>query len=237
MARFCSAAAALCVLAYTSPAPLKAQTPTNPEIIASANGSATVTPDRATLVIDVRTQAATAQEASAMNTPIMNAVLAALSRIGHRPERIRTRGYTVQPTYRYDAGEMKPTGFTAYNAVTVRLEDVQQVGATLDAALGAGATHVGAVRFGSSEYERARRQALERAVANARLDAEAMARAAGGTLGELIAITTDAREVREEYSDVVAIAPPPSASGEIPINAGEQAVVVSVQGRWKFVKR
>jgi uncharacterized protein YggE len=236
MMRFYSAAA-LCVLAHTSPTPLSAQTNTAPEIVASANGTATIIPDRATVVIDVRTRAATTQEAAALNTPIMNAVLAALRGMGHRPERIKTRGYTVQPTYRYDDGEMKPTGFAAYNAVTVRLEDVQQVGATLDAALAVGATHVGSVRFGSSEYERARRQALERAVANARLDAEAMARAAGGTLGELIAITTDAREVREEYSDVVAIAPPPNPSGETPINAGEQAVVVSVQGRWKFVKR
>jgi uncharacterized protein YggE len=225
---------------HTNAPSLRAQTTAPPEIVATASGSATFNPDRATVVIEVRTEASTPQEASGRNAPIMTAVLAALRRIGHRSENISTRGYTVQPTYRYESGGPIPTGYAAYNAVTVRLEGgVQRVGETLDTALAAGATRVGSVRFESSQFERTRRQALEQAVINARQDAEVMARAAGGTLGELVSISTNIEPYREGgyVASVAAVAPPPFARGETPINAGEQTVMVSVEGRWRFVKR
>lgn len=235
MLRMSSTPLILIALLHALSLQLYAQTATTPEIVASANGTATVTPDRATVFVEVRTQGATAQEASARNTPIMNAVLAALRGMGYGADRISTRGYVVQPTYRWDSGvgQSISTGFAAHNAVTVRVDGVQRVGETLDVALAAGATRVG-VHLTSSEFERARRQALERAVANATQDAEALARAAGGTLGELILITTDARASRDE-GQVVAIAPPPGES--TPIDAGEQTITASVQGRWKFLKR
>jgi len=236
MLRNCWIRCVLLIMVPTASSPIAAQTSAGREIVVSGTGSASFMPDRATLVVEVRTQGATPQEASSRNTPVMTALLAALRQIGHRPERLSTRGYTVQPTYKYDAGTQTVTGYAAFNAVTVRLEDVRRVGETLDAALAAGATRVGSVRFESSEYERLRRQALERAVAYARLDAEALARAAGGMLGDLISISTEPRATYEGGM-AVAIAPAPVPYDETPINAGEHTIVASVVARWKFVER
>lgn len=210
-------------------------TATAGEIVVAATGSATVTPDRATLVLEVRTEAATPQEAAARNGPIMDAVLEAVRRAGLSPRQVSTRGYTVQPHFRYEGGGAIPAGYAATNAVIVRFDSVSAVGRTLDAALGAGATRIGSLRFESSQYDSLHRAALQRAVATARLDAEALASAAGGTLGDLVSITTDPRTTFRELEIAAASMPP--LRGETPINAGEQTISARIEARWQFVKR
>jgi len=84
----------------------------------------------------------------------------------------------------------------------------------------------------SSNTDVARRQALADAIAKARGDADAMARAAGGKLGPLLEIATT-----DEGGD----GPRPlfrarmSASAPTPIEAGELTVRVRVNARWHFV--
>lgn len=67
---------------------------------------------------------------------------------------------------------------------------VDQVGTLIDAALGGGVNVVGSLRFYSSRADEARRLALADAVTKGALDGDAMARAAGGTLGPLIEMST-----------------------------------------------
>ena len=63
------------------------------------------------------------------------------------------------------------------------------IGRAIDAAVQAGADEVQSITFSSSRYEALRQQALAVAVGNARRDAEIMARAAGGRLGQLIEVS------------------------------------------------
>ena len=236
--RTCGATLAAClVLVISRPAATQTATAEAPEIVVNGVGMVSYVPDRATVMVEVRTEAQTPAEAARGNAPVMDSVIAALRRNGIRADRINTRGYTVQPTYHYDQSGPRLTGYAATNGLTVKLDDAGMVGATLDAALAAGANRVGSVRFESSNMERLRRQALERAVANARQDAEALARAAGGSLGELIAISTDTRPTREEFMQNIAAAPSYARGIETPINTGEQTLVVGVQARWRFVRQ
>ena len=220
---------------------LAAQETQPPEIAVTAAGTVRYVPDHATVMVEVRTDAPTPQAAAADNAGRMESVLAALRRQGHASDRITTTGYAVQPQMRYEAGTATIAGYVAANAVTVRLDDVGQVGATLDTALAAGATRVRGVRFEVADQERLRRQALERAVAVARQDAESLARAAGGTLGTLVQISTEptgrpVESVRAAGTAFASVAVSPPGA-ETPVSAGEQELVVQVHARWRFVAR
>lgn len=221
---------------------LAAQESPPPEIAVTASGTASYVPDHATVMVEVRTDAETPPAAALQNAERMERVLAALRRQGHAADRITTTGYAVQPRISYEARTQTIIGYTAVNAVTVRLDDVARVGATLDTALAAGATRVRGVRFEAADPERLRRQALERAVAAARQDAESLARAAGGTLGALVQLSTDPAGRPLEYvraaATTFATSPPvPPPGAETPVSAGEQELTVWVHARWRFVGR
>jgi len=74
--------------------------------------------------------------------------------------------------------------------------------------------------------------ALAVAVANARADAEALARAAGGSLGALIEMTTGEPQVRPVEMAMARVA---AAAPRTPIEAGQQTVEATVTARWLFV--
>jgi uncharacterized protein YggE len=71
----------------------------------------------------------------------------------------------------------------------VRLDDLDRAGPLVDAAVGAGATSVYGPSLERSDADELRGEALADAVADARTKAEALARAAGGSLGDVLSVT------------------------------------------------
>jgi uncharacterized protein YggE len=112
---------------------------------------------------------------------------------------------------------------------------IDQVGSILDTALGKGANQINSLDFFSSNSDSARHEALAQAVARARGDAEAMARAAGGTLGALVELGTADMGPRPVYRMQVLDAA--VARAPTPIEPGQQKVQVSVTARWQFIPR
>jgi uncharacterized protein YggE len=106
----------------------------------------------------------------------------------------------------------------------------------LDAALAKGANEITSLQFASSKADSVRRSALAKAVTNARADAEALARASGGSLGQLIEVTTAALPVRPVACDMGRVAAA-KAAPMTPIEPGQQTITVEVTGRWGFVPR
>src|SRR5690606_21439857 len=164
------------------------------EIVTSAQGEAQYTPDRAHIYIGVQTRAKTAQEAGAENARKQEAVIAAIQSLGIPKERISTVNYSVYPEQQYNPqqGDKEPkiVGYNVSNTVRVDIHDISQVGAIIDTALAKGANNINSLDFYSSNQDSTRREALAEAVQRARADAEALARSAGGQLGDLIEIST-----------------------------------------------
>ena len=205
-------------------------------IVTSARGEARARPDRATVMIGVQTRAATAAQAASENAAKQEAVLAALRRLGLTNEQLSTVEYNVYPEMRYnrEGEEPKITGYTVQNSIRADITRLEQVGAVLDAALGAGANSINSLTFQASNIEEVRRQAIARAMQNARTDAEVLARAAGGSLGRLIEASTVEVAIplmRQSMArmDMAQAAPP------TPIQPGEQEVSASVTTTWEFV--
>ena len=205
-----------------------------PQISTSANGEARVQPDRATIMFAVETRAQTAAKAGADNAKRQKAVIDSLRKQGISEGQISTTGYSVAPEMRYDGKQPQVVGYVARNTVRAEVAKIDQVGALIDAALGAGANVVSSLRFYSSKADEARKIALADAVAKARSDAEAMARAAGGALGTLLELSTSGavRPMGEEFAMARMAA---SDAAQTPIEPGEQTVTVFVSARWAFV--
>ena len=207
-----------------------------PTIAVNGAGEATVVPDRARLSIGVQTQAATAAEASSRNATLQRAVMDAIRGQGIAAEQISTSGYNVYPEQTYDQATRRTriTGYNVQNTVTVELRQVAQVGPVLDAVLARGANLVSSLQFYSSQAEAVRRQALQNAVQRARADAEAMASAAGGRLGDLVELSS---EVSQPPRPMIAMAMRARVADAepTPISEGTQTVNATVSARWQFV--
>ena len=225
--------------------PAAAQQPTPPpqpppQIVTSGEGEAQVTPDRAKISIAVETRGRTAAAAAEENARIQQAVLARLRALGIPAERLLTTGYNVQPEYQYDpqgGGRPRISGYVARNNVRADVWQIDRVGPTIDAALGAGANSIGSLDFYSSREDEVRRQALTAAVRQARLDAEAMATAAGGRLGALIEIQSGGyhRPQPMPFARGGVAMEMAAQAADTPISPGEQTFRTSVTARWQFI--
>jgi uncharacterized protein YggE len=205
-----------------------------PQIAVSANGEIKVTPDRANIHVSVQTRASTAAAAASENATKQKAVIDALRGLGLQANEISTIGYTVNPEHRYEPNrEPVVIGYTVTNTLSVDVRDLALVGRIIDVAIARGANMITSLNFSASNTEAARREAIAQAIQRARLDADAAARAAGGTLGGLLEV------------NVGAYFPPPrpveyavratAQAADTPINPGEQTLTVNVNTRWSFI--
>ncbi len=208
-------------------------------IVASGSGEVSIPPTRASFAIGITTDAATASQASADNARISKAVAEALAAAGVGREGFARSRPNVGPRWTYDepTRRQKKTGYEASNTMTVETEQLERVGAYIDVALDAGATDVSDVSFSARNADEARRQVLAQAVERARVDATTMATAGGGTLGELVLLTTEPDEVRPgpHAATVMVAAQRVGNRTTTSVTPGEILVTASVVGRWTFV--
>jgi uncharacterized protein YggE len=211
--------------------------PFEPQIAVSARGEIRVSPDRATIQVSVQTRAATAASAASENATKQAAVIQALRALGLGADQISTINYSVYPEQRYEPNkEPVITGYNVTNTVSVDVRKLSDVGPVIDASLKNGANMITSLQFYASNTEDARRTAIASAVQKARLDADAAARAAGGTIGGLLEVNVGAY-----------YAPPPrpiamvrttaAADTQTPINPGDQTLSVDVTTRWRFISK
>ena len=212
--------------------------PTQPQISVASSAEVKVTPDRANIQIAVQTRATTAAAAAAENAARQKAVIDALRALGLKPDQISTTGYNVSPEQRYEPNrEPVVVGYNVTNTVSVEVTDLAMVGRIIDTAISKGANMISSLNFYASNTDAARRQAMALAIRKARLDAEAAATAAGGSIGGLLEINVGAyfpppRPV--EYSVQLKAA---TGAADTPINPGDQTITVQVSTRWSFIAR
>lgn len=239
LSRACQAAL-LASLLFAPLTPSYSQTPTATVAVlaSSGQGEAKVTPDRASVMLNVQTRASTAAGAGAENASKTRAVLDALGKLGLSRDQLATEGYSVYPEMQYDknGGAPRVSGYVVTNTVRAETKRPEQVGTIVDAALGAGASMVNSLSFYAASIDEARRQAVGAAVVNARADAEAMARAAGGTLGGLLELSTGGPTVPPRPMYEMSMRSKGAMQAEqTPVNPGQQTVTVFVTAKWRFV--
>jgi len=190
------------------------------------DGSVSVPPDFAKISSGVTTRAKTAKEAIDANSKLMTAVTAALVDAGIAPKDIQTSHFAVQPTYPMPQPgvEQKISGYSVSNSVNVTIRQIPKLGDILDRLVAAGATDVGNISFLVTDPSKARDEARQAAMADARRKAELYAQSAGVKLGSVAFITEDSGYA----PSVPMVSMRASTAQAVPISAGEDTLQMRI---------
>jgi uncharacterized protein YggE len=193
-----------------------------PVIVTTGEGVIKTAADRAFVSISAESRARSPRDAQRANADAMSAVLARLKTAGVPADAIRTSGYDLQPEFDYANGKQTLRDYVARNSLEVRADDIAKVGEILDLAVGSGATSVTGVRFDLKDRSAAEREALKRAVADARGRAEAAASGAGVSIDRVLRIEEQRGFPQEPRPMMMAReAAMVANSAETPITAGQ----------------
>ena len=210
--------------------------PAPPQVVATGHGESKIASDRATIHVAVETRAKTAADAGRINARKLQAVQDTLTKLGVQRDQMATVQYSVTPDWRWEERTQRLIGYVASNTLRIQIRKLETVGQLIDASLGAGANNINSVEFTASMIDSARRVAIREAVTQARADAEAMARAAGGSLGQLIEVNTQDMGPRPMMQQTyMRAAKAEAADVQTPITPGEQTVTAMVHARWQFI--
>lgn len=190
----------------------------------SGDARVAVRPDTAIVFAGVETTGKDLARATKDAAAAMRRVLAAVADAGVAEKDVQTTRHDVQVERPWDQGRPGPiTGYTISDEVRVKVRDLSRVGAVLERVTAAGSNVLRGLSFTKDDTTAERGRALADAYATARAKAEALARAAGITLGEVLSLGETAREPVVPTFRTAQVA---SLGGGAPVSVGE----VEIQG-------
>ncbi|MDB6452097.1 SIMPL domain-containing protein [Falsirhodobacter sp. 20TX0035] len=159
-------------------------------ITVTGEGQVAAVPDMATLTLGVTTQAATATEAMQANATQLQAVMDRLKDAGIAEADIQTTGLQLNPNWTQAENQARRIdGYTADNMLTVRVRQIDGLGAVLDTVVADGANTLNGLAFDVADPKPLIDEARKQAVADAMDRARKLADAAGVPLGDIESIT------------------------------------------------
>ncbi len=201
-------------------------------ISVSGEGRVTGVPDTLTVTLGVAVLRQTVDEATGDAAELADAMIAALTASGVAEDDIQTANYSIWPEWDYRNDTQTLRGYRVSNNLIVKIRQLDDAGAVIDAATAAGGDDVVVNGLQFSIEDNA--QLLELARANAWNDAEAkaqqLARLAGVELGSPVEIVESLGYSAPPvpYRDTMEAA----AGMETPILPGQQEVTVTLQVRF-----
>jgi len=186
-------------------------------VTTTGHGVVTVVPDEASVSAGVHTQAETAAAALAQNAKLMSSVIAALKAAGGSD--LQTQQVSLYPRTN---NQNEVTGYVADNSVSAESK-IAGAGALIDAAVAAGANNVSGPTLDVSDRDARYRDALGKAVADARAKAAALAGAGGFGVGPVSSVTEQSAAAPAPVYEAAA-----GKSVATPIEPGTQDVTADV---------
>lgn len=203
----------------------------------SAEGSVQREPDIAFLNAGVQTKGETAEAAMSANASAMNGVFEALAAADIDRRDMQTSNFSLQPQYDYSnrqSGEPpRLTGYQASNQLTVKVRDLDTLGETMDALVGAGGNTFSGLRFALEDDRSAMNAARDLAMKEAISRAELYAAASGYELARVVTIS-ESGGFRPQ--PMAAMAQSRSLENATPIASGEVGYSVTVNVTFELRK-
>jgi uncharacterized protein len=204
----------------------------------TGQGEVSAQPDMARVTLGVEARRQTLAEARSAVTSTVDRVLALTRDLRIDPKYVNATRLQVQPEYSWNEKDRKRVllGYVVSRQVDVELRDLDQLGALLERAVDAGANQVGDASLDSTRRKELERQAMALAVQDARLNAEALARAAGMQLGAVRTLNASGSAppmpmYRMSAAMADAAAPPPEATYQ----ASDMKFAASVSAEYDLV--
>jgi uncharacterized protein YggE len=197
-----------------------------------------VPPDHVTVRIGVSTKAQTPTAALDRNSAIARKIIDFSKKFGVEERNIQTDAIGVRETtkpIREPSGmtRQEPDGYAASNTVRVTLVDLSRLGTFMREVIDQGATNIEGVQFGLSNPEPLAVEARQKAVENARRQAEQLAAAAGTKLLRVREINHPPR-VELRMADGAAADMPIRRAPRmaVPVEAGMLQIAAEVEMTW-----
>ena len=207
----------------------RSATASNPTAITvTGNGTANATPDSASFSFGVTSQASTAGGALGRSSAQARAIVAALEKAGIDAKDMQTTDVSLWPQTKANGTEI--VGYTASNSVNVTAP-LARAGGVVDAAVGAGANNVSGPSLSRGDRDRLYRDALEKAVADAKAKAEVLAQEAGVSVGAVQSLT-ESPQVSGGPMPVMYKAA--AFASDTPVEAGTTSITASVRVVFKL---
>jgi uncharacterized protein YggE len=151
----------------------------------AGQGEVRAEPDRATVTLGVESRKPKLDDARAEVAKTVDAVLKLTRELKIDPKLVRSTRINVQPEYNWNqpSNERTLIGYFVARQVEVELHDLEKLGQLLERSTDLGVNQMGDPRLDSSKRQDLVREALAKAVVDARQNAEVIAKAAGATLG------------------------------------------------------
>lgn len=177
------------------------------------------------------------------NTEKMSKINTFLKEQGIEEKDLKTTQYNLNPRYSYFPCEPgtnvcpQPSinGYTLTQTLEVKVRDTAKVGDLLTGVVANGANSVSGVRFVVDDEDAAKNEARAEAISQARKKAEAVAKAGGFRVGELISIYENTGPIPYGYGGVEASAVKSDAMQSSRIEPGTEETKVQVTLTYEIV--
>ena len=215
-------------LALAGPVTAAAQDRAKSTLTVVGEGLAAARPDLAVVSLGVVSQAGGAKEALAENSKATSAVVAVAKEAGIEARDLETARVSVQPQYSYPpSGSREPrkiVGYEVSNALSIRVRDLDKLGALLDRLVVVGANQIRNIELSVAEPGPLRDAARVAAVKDAVRKAGLYAEAASMRIVHMRSLVEGTQDLPRPIRVQGLMAGPTSAEARaaVPIEAGEQ---------------
>ncbi len=190
------ALAAICATMATAAFAAPQGTFDTSEIQITGQASRSVAPSYAILTLGITSQNININAAKSNNDRIMSDLISRLANLGVDKKDIFTSNISINPTSDYQEGKRINTGYNVSNHVTVKINNLDNVGKVVDAAVSAGANDINNLSFQNDVSQQLSDSLTTEAEAiqNGRHKAEVIAAALGRTLGPVKTVSISTTE-------------------------------------------
>ena len=202
-------------------------------ITVTGHGEVQVPPDLGFVHVGVSVTATTVQAARDDAAKAADAVIKSIKGAGVADKDIKTTGLSIQPNYDYSRpAAPRLTGYTVTNTVLATVRKVDDMSKVVDGAIASGgdAVRLQSISFGIDDAAKAREEAREKAMADAKTKAEQLASLGGVSLGAPVTIVESQTWSEGLKTGVAGQGAADSVS--TPIETGTNTVTVDVSVRW-----
>jgi len=209
----------------------------------SGEGKVQAAPDMALITLGVVSEAESASGALTANSESMSRIIAALKDGGMESRDLQTSGFSIQPVYSqpprdYDGSQpfkQEIVGYRVSNNLTLRIRQLDRVGALLDQVVKLGANSISGPTFTVADPKPFEDEARRAAMRDALDKSELYAEASGVTRGPIFRIedgyVSAPQPVAPGLMRMEAAASPP-----VPIEGGELSFEAHISVSWLILE-
>jgi len=210
----------------------------------SAEGEVMRAPDIAYITAGVQADAETARAAMQQQANAMTGVFDALAKAGVAKKDMQTSNFSLQPRYTYveidegkgrTRGEQRLDGYTASNQLTVKVRDLDNLGATMDSLVSAGGNTFSGINFALDNDDEVRTEARRKAMENAMSKAELYAGAAGLRVARIVTIS-EGGDYSPQPMAMMSRGKEMAMDASTPISGGEVGYTARVNVQFELAK-